>query len=63
MSKEKIFGISVDEIERQCSMNPIQCDKNAPIRESEYLEPCIRGARKILEDEKKREMVKKIYRR
>lgn len=59
----KIFGVNLSEIERQCSMNPIHCDKNSPINEREYLEPCIRGAKKILGDEKKRELIKKIYRR
>lgn len=63
MSKKMIFGIDVEEIERQISMNPISCDKNSPINENEFLEPCIRGGKKIMEDEKKREMIKKIYRR
>lgn len=63
MKNDEIFGISIEEVERQCALNPIHCDKNSPIHESEYLEPCIRGAKKILEDNKKREMIKKIYRR
>lgn len=63
MNNDKIFGISIEEIDRQCDMHPLCCDKNSPIKESEYLEPCIRGAEKILKDEKKREMIKKIYRR
>lgn len=63
MENEKIFGVDVKEIERICSKNPILFDKNSPIDESEYLEPCLRGARKILEDEKKRDLLKQIYRR
>ena len=63
MNNNNIFGVSLEEIERQCSMHPIHCDKNSPINETEYLEPCIRGAKKIMEDEKKKEMIKKIYRR
>lgn len=62
MNNDEIFGIDIEEIKRQCTLNPIHCDKNSPINESEYLEPCIRGAKKILEDNKKREMIKKIYR-
>ncbi|MCM1249188.1 MAG: hypothetical protein NC251_12265 [Lachnoclostridium sp.] len=58
-----IFGISIEEIDRQLSMNPVSCDKNSPINANEFLEPCIRGGEKILKDEKKRNMMKKIYRR
>lgn len=63
MSKEMIFGISIEEIDRQLAMNPISCDKNSPINSNEFLEPCIRGGKKILADENKRQMLKKIYRR
>lgn len=63
MAKETIFGIPVEEIERQLSMNPVSYDKNSPINPNEFLEPCIRGGKKILADENKRQMMKKIYRR
>ena len=63
MNNNKIFGISFEEIEKQYDKHPLHCDKNSPINENEYLEPCIRGTEKILRDEKKREMMKKIYRR
>lgn len=63
MNDDKIFGISLEEVERQCNMHTLRCDKNSPINNGEYLESCIRGAEKILKDEKKREMMKKIYRR
>lgn len=63
MENEKIFGIDVKEIERICSKHPILFDKNSPIDDGEYLEACLRGAKKILEDDKKRELLKQIYRR
>ena len=63
MAKETIFGIPVEEIDRQLSMNPVSCDKNSPISPNEFLEPCIRGGKKILADQNKRQMMKKIYRR
>ena len=63
MSKEMIFGVEIEEIKKQLSMNPIPCDKNSPIKEGEFLEACLRGGEKILKDDKKKEMLKKIYRR
>lgn len=63
MSKEMVFGIAMEEIDRQLAMNPISCDKNSPINSNEFLEPCIRGGQKILADISKRQMMKKIYRR
>ena len=63
MSKDTIFGVKIQEVERQCKMNPIHCDKNSPINEKEYLQPCLRGTQKILSDSKKRELIKRIYRR
>lgn len=61
--EEKIFGTGVKEIERQLSMVTLSCDKNSPIKDNEFLEPCLRGAKKILENEKKKNMMRKIYRR
>lgn len=63
MSENMIFGIPIEEIDRQLSMNPVSCDKNVPINAGEFLEPCMRGGRKVLADKKKRQMIKKIYRR
>lgn len=63
MGEGTIFGISIEEIDRQLNMNLVSCDRNSPFNANEFLEPCIRGGRKILEDEKKRQMMKKIYRR
>lgn len=34
-----------------------------PIKEGEFLEPCIRGGQKILSDPKKRKMMKEIFRK
>lgn len=63
MAKKTIFGISVEDINRQLSIYPVSCDKNSPINPNEFLEPCIRGGKKILADENKRQMMEKIYRR
>lgn len=63
MAKETIFGIAMEEIDRQLSMYPLACDKNSPINSNEFLEPCIRGGKKILADENKKQMIRKIYRR
>lgn len=63
MPNEKLFGIDIREVKKQIEMNPFSCDMNSPINEGEFLEPCIRGAKKILEDEEKRMLMKKIYRR
>lgn len=62
MDKNTIFGISLEEIDRQLSMHPLSCDKNSPINLNEFLEPCIRGGEKILSDDNKRAIIKKIYR-
>ena len=37
-------------------------DSLSPINGNEYLEPCIRGAEKLLKDPKQRTMMKEIYR-
>ncbi len=63
MTKEKLFGITMEEIDRQLAMNPMSYDKNSPINPDEFLEPCIRGGEKILANEQKRQMIKQIYRR
>ncbi len=63
MQNKQIFNISLQEIEQQCNIQPSHCDKNSPLPDGEYLEPCIRGAHKILQDKSKREMMKRIYRR
>lgn len=63
MENNKIFGISVQEIHRQCQANPIRYDRDEPINKGEFLEPCIQGGEKILADNKLRDMLKRIYRR
>lgn len=60
MSSKKIFGMPVEEVRKICALDKTPCDKNSPINPSEYLEPCIRGADKILADEEKRLMIKRI---
>ena len=56
-----IFGISKEEIKRQCSIKNLEGDlTQAPIVKGETLEPCIRGAKKILKDSETLKMVKKI---
>lgn len=50
-SNETIFGLSKEEIERQCKIKKPEGDlAQTPIAKGEYLEPCLRGAKKILED-------------
>ena len=56
MPNEKLFGIDIREVKKQIEMNPFSCDMNSPINEGEFLEPCI-------QDEEKRMLMKKIYRR
>lgn len=56
-----IFGISKEEIKRQCSTKSLEGDlTQAPIVEGETLEPCLRGAKKIVEDSETLEMVRAI---
>lgn len=62
MAREFLFGISLEEIDRRCMSNDIPCDKNSPIDHTEYLEPCIRGAEKILKDEETKKLVRGFLR-
>ncbi len=62
MNNKKIFGMDVAEIERICSKHPVSVDRNSPINKGEYLDPCIRGAEKIIKDNKKLTLMRKIYR-
>ena len=54
MEKETIFGVPIDEIRRQLQAKPdYDVDpeyKLKPINPVETLEPCLRGAQKILVD-------------
>lgn len=62
MPHEFLFGLSLEEIDRRCMSNDIPCDKNSPIDPNEYLEPCIRGAEKILKDEETKKLVRGFLR-
>ena len=60
--EKKIFGLTEEEIKKQ-SGKATKLPKSSPIRpEDEFLEPCIRGAEKILNDPEKKEMFYRIYR-
>lgn len=61
---EKIFGYTKEQIRKQLKTD-YDVDpqyKMNPIKPGETLEPCIRGAQKILDDPNKREMMKHIFR-
>lgn len=57
---ENLFGISKEEFRRQCSIKNLDGDlTQSPIVKGETgLEPCLRGAKKILEDPKMLKMVR-----
>lgn len=61
-SKKTVFGVDLEKLKKHCSGTQHSCDSNSPINENEYLEPCIRGGNKILNDPQQKEMMKKIYR-
>lgn len=63
MTNETLFGLSLEEIKRRCSSNDIPCDKNSPINPNEYLEPCIRGAEKIMRNRDTKDKIKNMLRR
>ncbi len=58
----EIFNLTIDQIEKLSGTRNDKCDYNTPIRKGETLEPCLRGAKKVMADEKKREMMYRIYR-
>ena len=61
---EKIFGYTKEQLRKQLKTD-YDVDpeyKMKPIKPGETLEPCIRGAQKILDDPNKREMMKRIIR-
>lgn len=61
---EKIFGYTKEQIRKQVKTDYDVAPeyKRSPIKPGETLEPCIRGAQKILDDPQKREMMKRIIR-
>lgn len=57
-----IWGIPIEEVERQCKTVSIQCDSNTPINASYgALDPSIEGGKKILSDPKLCEFFYKLY--
>lgn len=61
---EKIFGITLEEIKRQSSStHAVDPQSNMePINPNDgFLEPCIRGGKKILDDPDKKDMFNRIY--
>lgn len=56
-------GQNFSEKEKEILRREVKPDYSAtPIRQGETLEPCLRGAQKIFEDEAKLEMMRRIYR-
>ena len=66
MSDEKIFGLTREQIRKQSGSREHEVDpesKAKPIREGDiFLEPCIRGSEKIMNDPEKKAMLNRIYR-
>lgn len=57
-----IWGIPIEEVERQCKTVSVQCDSNTPINSSyDALDPSIEGGKKLLSDPKLREFFYKLY--
>lgn len=49
--QDKLFGIPLSEVRRQCKIEKLEGDlKQSPIVSGEFLESCLRGAEKILKD-------------
>ncbi len=58
---ESIFGISREKIKKICNIKSLEGDlAQAPIVNGETLEPCLRGAKKILEDPETLKIVRSI---
>ena len=67
MEKDMIFGNTLEETKRQLATrqeyDSDPSPKNPIDEENNFLEPCIRGGKKILKDQEEKEMFQKIYRR
>lgn len=65
MSDEKIFGLTREQIRKQTGSREHVVDpesKAKPIREGDgFLEPCIRGSQKIMNDPEKIKKFRRIY--
>lgn len=62
MSEKKIFGLTQEQLKKQSGKISDSPENQTPIRKGETLEPCLRGAKKILADKGKTEMMRRIYR-
>ena len=60
MNKNNLFGISQEMIQRQMNVKSLELPQSGPIIKGETLEPCIRGAEKINQDNELKEIVKEI---
>ena len=67
MNENKVFGLTHEQIKKQLASRDYEVDPQSGFNSIEptatFLEPCIRGAKKILSDPEKREMFKSVYRR
>lgn len=57
-----MFNMTEEQIKKLFGGKDDKCDYNMPIQEGETLEPCLRGANKILNSPDQREMMYRIYR-
>lgn len=51
-----------DEFDRQCAARNFQCDSNAPLKNDGTFEPCLRGCKKLRNDEELVNLLRKVYR-
>ena len=63
--EKTVFGLTYEQIERQCSKeHSVDPEfKSRPLNTKEYLEPCLRGAKKILSSPNKKALFYRIYRK
>lgn len=59
---DKIFGISVEEINRQCLSAAQLTSNTPPLTKFSTIDPCISGGTLILQDEGLTNMLRNIYR-
>lgn len=57
-----MFNMTEEQIKKMSGFHDDKCDYNTPIREGETIEPCLRGAEKLLKSNEQREMMYRIYR-
>lgn len=62
INDNKLFNLTPEQIKKQSGSTPDKCDYNTPIQSGETLDPCLRGAEKLLADSEKKEMLYRIYR-